>query len=228
MSNQSFKMTKDLISMLEFVSKINPSISFDGSNRVAVVSTAGNSFFRVLLDEAIPAFSVYDVTTLLKMSKLFGEPVIEIDSTDNKVLLIKSPDQSAIGRYVTCDNSLIAPIINNDVGSSVEVDATFQFNSKWIAALIKSAHAINATSITFNFDLEKSSVLLHDKNCPNGNTISLDIVAKCTKPGSYTVDLDDFKIYPASYELTASSEGILVLRSIDEVGSLDILFSIAF
>lgn len=222
-----FKMTKDLANLLEFVSKINPSVSFDGSNRVAVVSTAGNAFFRVLLDSPIPAFSVYDITTLLKMAKLFGEPDIELDEDDNKVLLIKSPDNSAIGRYVTCESSLIAPIIQNDVGSDVQTDAKFTFSSKWISNLIKSAHAISANSITFNFDTTKSTVLLHDKNCPNGNTITLDITATCSKPGSYTVDIDDFKIYPADYELTASSEGILVLRSISDTDGLNILFSIA-
>jgi hypothetical protein len=108
------KFSKKTLEILNSLKNINPSIYFDGTNKVAVkdVTRVGgqditnNSVLAVAeIEEEVPEFAIYDSKQFLDCIAVFKDHDLEFSE---KLITIKDSEKNASIKYIGCNKELLS------------------------------------------------------------------------------------------------------------------------
>lgn len=216
--------------LLSWIAQINPSIKFNGTNQVKVISAAGNSYARIAFsDKVLPEIGIFDLSSFIRMLSLFANASVIIDQ-DSSTITMENENKSASGVFVGCDLHLIVDPPATDVGSNLtDLGASCFLSDAIIAAINKSARGIAANTVTFSFEQGTGlvGIKIWNNEVPNTNRISLsaDLDEPAKETFSLSFSVEDLKFFGGGYKASFSSEGLAIFTK--DTQSHNIYYAVA-
>lgn len=148
MSNNTIKISKESIETLESLYQINQSLRIVANKKeLKTINPQKTTVVYTSIEEEFPRdINIYDLREFITVLNIIKEP--ELDVSDDKFILIKSPDGGQKLRYADAEASLIQSYFEKDV-KLPDPDITVTISSNTLKSVQKAAQALNLPYIGF-------------------------------------------------------------------------------
>ena len=200
------KISKETLETLKNFATINTNILVREGSTLSTISTGKNIFAKAEVKETFPKeFAIYDLNSLLSLLTLMEDTDLEFG--DESLIVSKG---SSVFEYFYADPNIIVSAPDQ----TIEVDEFFQFDfSKDDIDMIMKAAAITAAPmLSIIGENGEVIVTVGDPSTPKSNSFR-QVIGTTDKTFNAMLAIENFKVVPASYNVTLSQKKFMYLVS---------------
>ena len=200
------KISKETLETLKNFATINTNILVLEGSTLSTISTGKNIFAMAEVKETFPKeFAIYDLNSLLSLLTLMEDTDLEFG--DESLIVSKG---SSVFEYFYADPNIIVSAPDQ----TIDVDDFFQFDfSKDDIDMIMKAAAITAAPmLSIIGENGEVIVTVGDPSTPKSNSFR-QVIGTTDKTFNAMLAIENFKVVPASYNVTLSQKKFMYLVS---------------
>ena len=200
------KISKETLETLKNFATINTNILVREGSTLSTISTGKNIFAKAEVKETFPKeFAIYDLNSLLSLLTLMEDTDLEFG--DESLIVSKG---SSVFEYFYADPNIIVSAPDQ----TIDVDDFFQFDfSKDDIDMIMKAAAITAAPmLSIIGENGEVIVTVGDPSTPKSNRFR-QVIGTTDKTFNAMLAIENFKVVPASYNVTLSQKKFMYLVS---------------
>ncbi len=200
------KISKETLETLKNFATINTNILVREGSTLSTISTGKNIFAKAEVKETFPKeFAIYDLNSLLSLLTLMEDTDLEFG--DESLIVSKG---SSVFEYFYADPNIIVSAPDQ----TIDVDDFFQFDfSKDDIDMIMKAAAITAAPmLSIIGENGEVIVTVGDPSTPKSNSFR-QVIGTTDKTFNAMLAIENFKVVPASYNVTLSQKKFMYLVS---------------
>tara|TARA_B100000029_G_scaffold511654_1_gene606264 strand:- start:850 stop:1506 length:657 start_codon:yes stop_codon:yes gene_type:complete len=200
------KISKETLETLKNFATINTNILVREGSTLSTISTGKNIFAKAEVKETFPKeFAIYDLNSLLSLLTLMEDTDLEFG--DESLVVSKG---SSVFEYFYADPNIIVSAPDQ----TIDVDDFFQFDfSKDDIDMIMKAAAITAAPmLSIIGENGEVIVTVGDPSTPKSNSFR-QVIGTTDKTFNAMLAIENFKVVPASYNVTLSQKKFMYLVS---------------
>ena len=200
------KISTGTLDVLKNFATINTNILVREGNTLSTISTGKNIFARAEIGENFPKeFAIYDLNSLLSLLTLMEDT--DVDFQDESLKVSKG---TSVFEYYYADPNIIVSAPDK----SIEVDQFFQFDftKDDIDMILKAAAITAAPMLSIIGENGEVIVTVGDPSTPKSNSFR-QVIGTTDKTFNAMLAIENFKVVPASYNVTLSQKKFMYLVS---------------
>ena len=200
------KISKETLETLKNFATINTNILVREGSTLSTISTGKNIFAKAEVKETFPKeFAIYDLNSLLSLLTLMEDTDLEFG--DESLIVSKG---SSVFEYFYADPNIIVTAPDK----SIEVDQFFQFDltKDDIDMIMKAAAITAAPMLSIIGENGEVIVTVGDPSTPKSNSFR-QVIGTTDKTFNAMLAIENFKVVPASYNVTLSQKKFMYLVS---------------
>ena len=198
--NNIMKLSKETLSIIKNFSSINGNLYITPGNVLYTISPSKFIYAEAKIAETFDApFGIYDLSELLSIHAIFGDPELEFDGNT----LYISEGKLRVRFQSAEQKMLIYPKSPNAFPS--DPDVSFQMPTAMLQQVIRSASILKAPFVSIVGDGSKFSIVVTDKENVNGNSLQIEI-GDTEHVFNINMKAELFKMMPEDYTVCISGK----------------------
>lgn len=195
MTTTKTKLSRNTLNILKNFASINSNLLIKPGNVIKTIAPNKCVFAEAIVEEEFPVeVAIWDLGQFLGVISLFNEPEFEFEK--NYVTI--HSNQSSVKYFYSAPALLTVPTKDIKMPKTVH---QFIVTQTTFAELTKAAAVLQVSDLLISGEDGNVALSVSKRNDPSSNSYRVE-VGKSSEDFSYTLQMDDLKLFPGDYTLS--------------------------